>query len=40
MFMKIGFSNKRDHDLRKQEKRLTDLTGSLERIQKAMPSGI
>jgi hypothetical protein len=38
--MKLGFTNKIDHDLRTQEKRLRDLTGSLERIEKAMSSDI
>jgi hypothetical protein len=40
MLMKIGFSNKEDHDLRTQEKRLKDLTESLERIEKTISSGI
>jgi hypothetical protein len=36
---KSGFSSNNDHDLRTEEKRLIDLTGSLERMQKAMSSG-
>jgi hypothetical protein len=38
--MKLGFSNNRDHDLRTQQKRLRDLAGNLERIEKEMSSGI
>jgi len=40
MLMKLGFSNKRDHDLQAQENHLMDLTGSLERIKKTMSSSI
>lgn len=32
--MKLGFSSNDDHDLRTEEKRLIDSTGSLERMQK------
>lgn len=40
MLMKLWFSNRRVHDLRTQEKRLRDLTGSLERIEKTKSFGI
>jgi len=37
---KLEFSNQRDYDLRAQENLLIDLTGSLERIEKTISSGI
>jgi len=40
IFIKLGFSNKRDHDLHAQVKRLRDLRGSLEKIMKETSSGI
>jgi len=36
--MNIGFWNKRNHDFLTQVNRLIDLSGNLERIEKAMSS--
>jgi hypothetical protein len=38
MLMKVGFSNRLNHDLQAQENLLRDLTGSLERMKKAISS--
>jgi hypothetical protein len=38
--MKVGLSNKRDHDLHTDSNHLRDLIESLERIDKAISSGI
>jgi len=38
--MKIGFWNKRDHDFRTHVNLVSDLIGSLERIEKVRSSGM
>ena len=38
--MKLVFSDKRDHDLRTDSKRLKDLRGNFDRMKKTISSGI